>query len=47
MLRLWRRQLEKDPEQAFPGQGRLSLRDEKMRQLQREVSRQRQERAIL
>ena len=47
MLRRWRKQLEKEPEEAFPGQGRLKLRDEKMRQLQREVSRLRQEREIL
>ena len=47
MLRRWRKQLEKDPDQAFPGQGRLKLRDEQMRQLQREVARLRQEREIL
>ncbi len=47
MLRRWRKQLEKDPEEAFPGQGRFKLRDEEVRQLQREVSRLRQEREIL
>ncbi len=47
MLRRWRKLLEKDPEQAFPGQGCLKPRDEQMRQLQREVSRLRQEREIL
>lgn len=47
MLRRWRKQLEKDPEEAFPGQGRLKLRDETVRQLQREVARLRQEREIL
>ena len=47
MLRRWRKQLENDPDQAFPGQGCLKPRDEQVRQLQREVSRLRQEREIL
>lgn len=47
MLRRWRKQFENDPDQAFPGQGRLKPREEQVRQLQREVSRLRQEREIL
>ncbi len=47
MLRRWRKKLEEDPEQAFPGQGCLKMRDETVRQLLREVWRLRQGREIL
>ena len=47
MLRRWRKKLADDPAEAFPGQGRLKLREEKVRQLQREAARLRQERDIL
>ena len=47
MLRRWKRQLEADPRQAFPGQGRLKPDDDEMRRLRRELDRVREERDIL
>ena len=43
----WKRALERKGEQAFPGQGRLSADDERIRQLERENEILRQERNIL
>jgi transposase len=47
MLRRWQRQLEKDQQQAFPGQGHLKPDEEEMRRLRRELDRVREERDIL
>ena len=47
MLRRWRRQLQEDPEQAFPGVGQRRSRDEEMWQLRRQLDRVTQERDIL
>lgn len=47
MLRRWRRELEQDPTEAFPGEGKLKSDDQKIRDLQREVERLRMERDIL
>ena len=46
-LNRWRRELESDPEQAFPGNGKLKSRDQEVEQLRRELHRVRQERDIL
>lgn len=43
----WKKQYEEDPEQAFPGKGRLRPEDEELRRLRRELERVRQERDIL
>ena len=47
LLRRWRRKLEEDPEQAFPGVGRRKARDEEMWRLRRDLERVSQERDIL
>ncbi len=47
MLRRWRRQLEQDPEQAFPGVGQRKAQDEEMWQLRRKLDRVTAERDIL
>ncbi len=47
MLRRWRRQLEGDPEQAFPGVRQRKARDEEMWQLRRTLDRVTMERDIL
>jgi transposase len=47
MLRRWRRQLQEDPEQAFPGVGQRRSQDEEMWQLRRQLDRVTQERDIL
>lgn len=47
MLRRWSRELAEDPEQAFPGHGRLKPDEEEVRQLGRELQRLREERDIL
>jgi transposase len=47
MLRRWRRQLEEDPEQAFPGVGQRRAREEEVWRLRRELDRVTQERDIL
>ena len=46
-LRTWRKQLEKDADNAFPGKGKVSSRDEQLRRLQKENRRLRMERDIL
>lgn len=45
MLGRWKKQMENDPERAFPGQGRTQ--DEELTRLRREVEVLRQERDIL
>lgn len=47
MLRRWRRQLQEDPEQAFPGVGQRKASDEEMWQLRRKLDRITAERDIL
>lgn len=47
VLGRWRRQFEEDPEQAFPGKGRLRPQDEELARLRRENEILRQEREIL
>ncbi len=47
LLRRWRRQLEEDPEQAFPGVGQRKAQDEEMWQLRRKLDRVTAERDIL
>lgn len=46
-LNRWRREFRVDPEQAFPGNGKLKPRDQEVEQLRRELHRVRQERDIL
>jgi transposase len=43
----WRKRLEQDGDQAFPGQGRLKADDEYVRKLERELAIVQQERDIL
>lgn len=43
----WRKDLEADPEQAFPGKGRLKPQDEELRRLRRALARAEQERDFL
>jgi len=43
----WKKQLKDQGEEAFPGTGHLSDRDEEVRRLQRELARVTQERDIL
>lgn len=43
----WRRELLRDGEEAFPGQGNLTPGDDEVRRLQRELTRVRQERDVL
>ncbi len=47
VLRCWKRELEVDPEQAFPGKGKLKARDEEIASLKRENARLRMERDFL
>ena len=46
-LNRWRKQLEADGPEAFPGKGRLKTTDEEMRRLERELRQMREERDIL
>ena len=46
-LNRWKRQYERDAEEAFPGNGRMKESDEELRQLRRELARVKQERDIL
>ncbi|HEX9934793.1 MAG TPA: transposase, partial [bacterium] len=46
MLNRWRRELEKEAEQAFPGKGHLMDKDEEIRQLRKELEDTREERDI-
>jgi transposase-like protein len=43
----WRREFEKDPEQAFPGKGNLKARDAEVSDLHKELERVTRERDIL
>ncbi len=47
MIRRWRRQLQENPEQAFPGVGQRKACDEEVWQLRRQLERVTQERDIL
>jgi transposase len=47
VLYRWRRQLREEPEQAFPGKGHQSEREEEIRRLRHELERGQQEREIL
>lgn len=47
VLRRWKRQLADDPQNAFPGKGRLKAPDEELRRLKRELERVTEERDIL
>ena len=47
MLRKWKQQLAAKPEQAFPGNGKLSAEQEELRRLQQENRQLRMERDIL
>ncbi len=47
VLYRWRRALREQPEQAFPGKGHQSEREEENRRLRRELDLLKQERAIL
>jgi transposase len=47
VLRRWIAQHQRDPEQSFPGKGRLKVRDEEVRLLERELARVKEERDIL
>ena len=47
VLRRWKQQVEADPSEAFPGNGRMKAEDEELRRLRREVVRLRQERDFL
>jgi transposase len=47
MLRRWKRQLEQDPVEAFPGKGNLKSDEDQLRRLQRELARVKEERDIL
>jgi transposase len=46
-LRAWRKQLEREADNAFPGKGKISSRDEQVRRLKEENHRLRMERDIL
>ena len=46
-LQRWRKELEEDSNNAFPGKGRLKPADEELRQLRRELERTKEERDIL
>ena len=47
LLYKWKRELEADPEYAFPGKGKLKPEQEQLRQLQQELARAKEERDIL
>jgi len=47
VLSRWKKQFEEDPEQAFPGKGRMHPKDEELHHLRRELAIARQERDIL
>lgn len=46
-LHRWRKELEEDSNNAFPGKGRLKPADEELRQLRRELERTKEELDIL
>ena len=47
MLRKWKRKLESDGQEAFPGSGHLKPEEEELKRLRRENERRRMERDIL
>ena len=47
VLRRWKKQLTDDPQNAFPGKGKLKADDEELRRLKRELDRVKEERDIL
>ena len=47
VLRRWKNQLADDPQNAFPGKGRLKAPDEQLRRLKRDLQRVTEERDIL
>jgi len=47
VLSRWKKQFEEDPEQAFPGKGRMHPKDEELHYLRRGLAIARQERDIL
>jgi transposase len=47
VLRRWKKQFMDDPQNAFPGKGRLKPADEELRQIKRELDRVKKERDIL
>lgn len=47
LLYKWKRELEADPQNAFPGKGNLKPEQDQLRQLQQELKRVREERDIL
>ena len=47
VLRRWKTQLADDPQNAFPGKGRLKPADHELRKLQKELERVKEERDIL
>lgn len=47
VLYRWREQFLADPDQAFPGKGKLKPEDEELRKLRREVENLKEERDIL
>ena len=47
VLRRWKTQLADDPQNAFPGKGKLKTPDEDLRRLKRELERVKEERDIL
>jgi len=47
MLRKWRRQLQSDPQDAFPGKGRMKPLEEEIHRLRRENAQLREERDFL
>jgi transposase len=47
VLHRWKREFEKDHEQAFPGKGKLRVEDEENQRLKKELEEIREERDIL
>ncbi len=47
LLYKWKRELDADPEHAFPGKGKLKPEAERVRQLEQELARAKEERDIL
>ena len=47
VLRRWKQQLSSDPNNAFPGKGKLKAKDEELRRLKRDLDRVKEERDIL
>ena len=47
VLRRWKTQLADDPQNAFPGKGKLKAQDEDLRRIKRELERVKEERDIL